>query len=80
MNVALSGFGDSVFKKYLIENNYLVKETTNDVELLIIKEDLDYIQFKSSKIKQALMNNVKIITYSDFLKKEKLIDIKNVFY
>jgi hypothetical protein len=80
MNVALSGFGDTVFKKYLIHRDYVVKETTNNVELLIIKEDLDYIQFKSSKIKQALMNNVKIITYSDFLKKEKLIDIKNVFY
>ena len=80
MNVALSGFGDSVFKKFLIEKNYVVKETTNDVEILIIKEDLDYIQFKSSKIKQALTKNINIITYSEFLKKQKLIDIKNIFY
>lgn len=66
VNVAISGFGDkSIFKNLCIN----IKETVENVDFLIIKEDLDYIQFKSSKIKQAMMRNIPIITYSEFIKK-----------
>ena len=66
VSIAISGFGGkSIFKDTAVN----IKETVENVDYLIIKEDLDYIQFKSSKIKQAMMKNVPIITYSDFLKK-----------
>jgi len=70
MNIAISGFTQSPEIKKFLQNNFNVSEVIDDnVKFLLTNENIDYIQYKSSKIKQAMMKNVPIITYSEFLKK-----------
>ena len=67
INLAISGFGDS---KNIFNNlNVNISETVENVDFLIINEDLDYIKCMSSKIKQAMMKKIPIITYSELVKK-----------
>lgn len=69
MNIAISGFNnDYKFIKFLYECNFNISNTVENVEFLVIKEDLDYIEHKSSKIKMAMSNRIPIITYSEFVK------------
>jgi len=69
MNIAISGFNnDYKFIKFLQDCNFKISNTVENVEFLVIKEDLDYIEHKSSKIKLAMTNRIPIITYCEFLK------------
>lgn len=66
MKIAISGFGDDNLFNHIF--NLQIFNTVDNVDFLVIKEDLDFVQFKSAKIKQALMKNVPIITYEHFTK------------
>lgn len=67
MKVAISGFGkDKNFYNLLRKNGIMVSEViTEDTKCVITKENLDYMQFKSAKIKQALMKSVPILSLED---------------
>ena len=68
MNIAISGFNNNCnFIKTLENNNFIVKDISDNVELLITREDLDDIQHKSAKIKRAMSNNIKIISFYEFI-------------
>ncbi len=82
MKVAISGFGkDKNLYNLLKKNGYIISEVvTEDTKCVIIKENLDYMQFKSAKIKQALMKSVPILSledtnreHSSIIKKIKLL-------
>tara|TARA_B110000483_G_C18205582_1_gene547454 strand:- start:7942 stop:8193 length:252 start_codon:yes stop_codon:yes gene_type:complete len=67
MKVAISGFGkDKNLYNLLKKNGYIISEViTEDTKCVITKENLDYMEFKSAKIKQALMKNVPILSLED---------------
>ena len=66
MNIAISGFTNSPDIKKFLETNFNISEIVdNDVKFLLTKNNIDDIQYKSSKIKQAIMKNVPIICFED---------------
>ena len=67
MKVAISGFGkEKNWYNLLKKNGYIISEViTEDTKCVITKENLDYMEFKSAKIKQALMKNVPILSLED---------------
>lgn len=67
MKVAISGFGnDKKFYNFLKMHGYKISDAvSDDTECVVTKESVDYIQFKSSKIKQAIMKNVPILSLED---------------
>lgn len=68
MNIAISGFNNDInFIKMLEKNNFIVKDTSDNVELLITRDDLDDIKYKSAKIKRAITNNIRILSFYEFI-------------
>jgi len=81
MNIAISGFSDTPEVKKLIEKNFNISETVDNVKFLLIKNDIDFVSYKSSKIKQALTKNLPIIYFEkikdmDFIKHLKNLNLK----
>jgi len=74
MNIALSGFGDDKnFCNILERNGYVISNVvSNETKCVITKENIDYIQFKSAKIKHAIVKKIPMLTAEEFLKKYKL--------
>ncbi len=74
MNIALSGFGDDKnFCTILQRNGYVISNVvSDDTKCVIIKENIDYIQFKSAKIKHAIVKKIPMFTAEEFLKKYKI--------
>ena len=74
MNIAISGFTQSPEIKNFIYNNFNVSEIIDDnVKFLIARENIDNIECKSSKIKQAMQKNLPIISFEDFKIKNSII-------
>ena len=74
MNIAISGFTQSPEIKKFLQNNFNVSEVIDDnVKFLLTNENIDYIQYKSSKIKQAMEKNLPIISLEDFITINKII-------
>ena len=72
-SVLLSGFGDSteLLADFLIKNNIKCENIiTNNVKVVITLEDIDFINFKSGKLKRAIMSGIPIISLHDILKKK----------
>lgn len=72
-SVILSGFGDSteLLSSFLIKNNIKCENIiTDNVKVVITLEDIDFINFKSGKLKRAIMNGIPIISLFDILKKK----------
>ncbi len=67
MKVAISGFGkDKNLYNFLKKNGIAVSEViTEDTKCVVTRENVDYIQFKSAKIKHAIMKNVPILSLED---------------
>ena len=65
MKIAISGFSDAPEVKKLIEKNFNLSETVDNVKFLLIKNDIDFVSYKSSKIKQALTKNLPIIYFEN---------------
>ena len=63
MKIAISGFSDTPEIKKLIEKNFDISETVDNVKFLLIKSDIDFASCKSSKIKHALTKNLPIIYF-----------------
>lgn len=64
MKVAISGFGkDRNLYNLLKTQGYTISDVvTDDTKCVITKENLEYIQIKSAKIKQALTKNITILS------------------
>ena len=74
MNIAISGFTQSPEIKRFLQSNFNVSEVIDDnVKFLLTNENIDYIQYKSSKIKQAMEKNLPIISFEDFKIKNSII-------
>lgn len=70
INIAISGFNNDLnIIKYLIENNYNINETVDKVKFLVVKDEMAFLECKSTKIKMAMMNNIPIISYKELLNK-----------
>jgi hypothetical protein len=71
MNVALSGFSeDKNFIDILQKNGYVITDVvSDDTQCVITKENIDYIQFKSAKIKHAIVKKIPMFTAEEFFKK-----------
>ena len=83
MNIAISGFTQSPEIKNFIYNNFNVSEIIDDnVKFLITRENIDNIDYKSSKIKQAMQKNLPIVSFEDFKIKNSVIikQFKNLEY
>tara|TARA_B100000035_G_scaffold253903_1_gene223340 strand:+ start:322 stop:588 length:267 start_codon:yes stop_codon:yes gene_type:complete len=80
MKIAISGFGkDKQMCTFLKKHGYTISEiVTKDTNCIIINEDIDYIQYKSSKIKHALQNNVPILSLEDSTKENVIKQLKNL--
>lgn len=67
MKVAISGFGkDKNLYNLLKKNGIAVSEViTEDTKCVVTRENVDYIQFKSAKIKHAIMKSVPILSLED---------------
>jgi len=74
INIAISGFTQSPEIKNFFYNNFNVSEVIdNNVKFLITRENIDNIDYKSSKIKQAMEKNLPIISFEDFKIKNSII-------
>jgi len=74
MNIAISGFTQNPEIKNFFYNNFNVSEVIdNDVKFLITRENIDNIDYKSSKIKQAMEKNLPIVSFEDFKIKNSII-------
>jgi len=74
MNIAISGFTQSPEIKNFFYNNFNVSEVIdNNVKFLITRENIDNIDYKSSKIKQAMEKNLPIVSFEDFKIKNSII-------
>ena len=74
MNIAISGFTQSPEIKRFLQNNFNISEVIDDnVKFLLTNENIDYIDYKSSKIKQAMQKNLPIISFEDFKIKNSII-------
>ena len=74
MNIAISGFTQSPEIKNFFYNNFNVSEIIdNNVKFLITRENIDNIECKSSKIKQAMQKNLPIVNFEDFKIKNSII-------
>lgn len=81
MKIAISGFSDTPEIKKLIEKNFNISETVDNVKFLLIKNDIDFVSYKSSKIKQALTKNLPMIYFekikdTDFIEYLKNLNLK----
>ena len=68
MNVAVSGFGDEAkcVRDYIRSHGYNISNVVSaDTKCLITKENINYVQFKSAKVKNALERKVPIISIED---------------
>tara|TARA_B110000444_G_C18413509_1_gene399112 strand:- start:171 stop:410 length:240 start_codon:yes stop_codon:yes gene_type:complete len=67
MKVAISGFGkDEKMYNFLKTQGFTISDVvSDDTSCVLIRESLDYIQFKSAKIKHAIMKNVPILSLED---------------
>ena len=73
MNIAISGFSESPEVKKMLQNSFNISEVIDDnVKFLLTKQNVDDIQYKSSKIKHAITKNLPILCFED-LKKDDLI-------
>ena len=67
MKVVISGFGkDKNLHNFLKTHGYTISDVVSEeTRCVVTKESLDYIQFKSAKIKHAIMKNVPILSLED---------------
>tara|TARA_X000001036_G_scaffold150423_1_gene142890 strand:+ start:50188 stop:50427 length:240 start_codon:yes stop_codon:yes gene_type:complete len=73
MNIAISGFSELPEVKKILQNNFTISEVIDDnVKFLLTKKNVNDIQYKSSKIKHAIIKNLPILCFED-LKKDDLI-------
>ncbi len=74
MNIAISGFTQSPeIKKFFYDNFNVSEVIDNNVKFLITRENIDNIEYKSSKIKHAMAKRLPIISFEDFKIKNSLI-------
>ncbi len=73
-SVVLSGFNDKIIDyslyNFMLQNNinFTDNTTINDnstIKAVITYEDVDFISYKSAKIKRALMTGIPIISLSE---------------
>lgn len=66
ISIIISGFhNDEKIITELYKHNFKVKNVLDkDTRFLVINKDLDEIQYKSSKIKSAIINNLPIYVWS----------------
>lgn len=64
MKIAISGFGkDKNLHNFLKTHGYIISDVVSEeTRCVVTKENVDYIQFKSAKIKHAIMKNVPILS------------------
>ena len=74
MNIAISGFSQAPEIKKFFYNNFNVSEVVDEnVKLLITRDNIDNIDYKSSKIKHAMTKSLPIISFEDFKIKNSII-------
>ena len=79
MNIAISGFSESPEVKKILQNNFTISEVIDDsVKFLLTKKNADDIQYKSSKIKQAITKNLPILCFEDLNKEDLIKQLKTL--
>ena len=80
MNVAISGFGEDYhLRNFLKTHGYKVSNVVSDDTIcLVTKENIDYIQFKSAKIKQAIIKKLPILSLEETNETNILNELKRL--
>lgn len=64
IKIAISGFGkDKNLHGFLKTRGYIISDVVSEeTKCVVTKEPVDYIQFKSAKIKHAIVKNIPILS------------------
>jgi len=81
MNVAISGFGNEAkcIRDYIRSHGFKISNVVSaDTKCVITRENINYMQFKSAKVKNALERKVPIISMEDSGRENILREIQKL--